>query len=381
MQAFKRVADSSRITRLWHRDLPWPAWLLWCLLIPLAILYGIAITIRAAWWRIAWTRRRARHLKVLSVGNLIVGGSGKTPFSLYLANLLVEHGIESAIVSRGYGGRSAPRVRLVADRGELKVTPDEAGDEAVMMAKSFAGPIAVARRRYDAIRMLEERPELKAVVLDDAFQHLRLERDLNLLLINAEYGFGNGWLLPAGPMRERVRAIRRADAIVMLETETGRVHLPAALCAQVSSRPVMRAVLRPCAIVRPQAGNWEELPLTAVAGRKVVAISGVARAQPFYAMLHALEVILVDTLEYPDHHRYTWADWQVISRSAQIAELVVTTEKDLVKLERFPFARNSLCAVRLGIDMGQWQDELLELVLSCWSGGCGARKSHAVRSN
>ncbi len=362
MQALGQGAGRARITRLWHRELPWRDSLLWSLLVPAATLYGAATAARAAWWRMTWTRRRASRLKVLSVGNLTVGGSGKTPFALYLANLLLEHGIESAIVSRGYRGRPRQRAQLVADRGELKVGPDEAGDEPVMMAKSFAGPIMAARRRYDAIRMLEERAELKAVVLDDAFQHLRLERDLNLLLINAEYGFGNGWLLPAGPMRERLRALRRADAVVVMETAPGGAGLPTAVSARIGGRPVMRAALRPRAIVRSQAGNWQEHPLATVASRRVVAISGVACPQPFYAMLHALEAILVDTLEYPDHHRYTWADWQAIARSARNAELVVTTEKDLTKLERFPFARNSLCALRLGVEMGQWQSALLDLL-------------------
>jgi tetraacyldisaccharide 4'-kinase len=368
MLALGRVAGRPRITRLWRPKLPWHQSLLWSSLVPAATLYWGVVGVRAAWWRVAWMRQRAQRLKVISIGNLTVGGNGKTPFSLYLANLLAELGVQSAIVSRGYGGRSSQRAQLVAEHGELKVSPDEAGDEAVMMAKSFAGPIAVAPRRYDAIRMLEQRPELQVVVLDDAFQHVRLERDLNLLLIIGDYGFGNGWLLPAGPMRERVRAIRRADAVVVLDSAGQGAELPQAVLAKISERPVLRGLLQPRAIVRPRSGEWEELPLGTVAGRSVLAISGIARVQSFYAMLHRLEAILVDTLEYPDHHRYTWADWQTISRSARNAEFVVTTEKDLVKLERFPFARDSLCALRLGVDMGHSRPELIKLLLDRCAG-------------
>jgi tetraacyldisaccharide 4'-kinase len=378
MRALGPVAGRRQITRLWRPELPWSDSLLWSLLVPAATMYWAATAARAAWWRVVPARRRASRLKVLSVGNLTVGGSGKTPFALYLANLLVEHGIESAIVCRGYRGRYAQRAQLVAEGGELRTGPDEAGDEAVMMAKSFAGPIMVARRRYDAIRVLEKRAGLKAVVLDDAFQHLRLERDLNLVLFNAEYGLGNGWILPAGPMRERLRALRRADAVVVTQTAAGPIELPASLRANLGGRPVLRAVLRPRAVVRPQSGRWQELPLEVVAGRRVVAISGVARPQPFYAMLHALEATVVDSLEYPDHHCYTWADWQAICRSAQAAEFIVTTEKDLVKLERFPFPRDSLCALRMGVDMGSSQPVLLDLVLGCLLKNSDAKGSEAA---
>src|SRR6266852_3853917 len=275
---------------LWQRDLPTHLWPLWAALTPASALYSVALAIRERWWRMM-----ARHAGVttISVGNLTVGGNGKTPFTLFLAARLRAQGLSVGIVSRGWGRRGSG-AQLVSD-GTL-LGPDEAGDEPVMMAKSFAGPIAVARRRIDAITLLAERFPLDVVILDDGFQHVRLKRDLDLVLVNAARGFGNGWLLPAGPMRET--------------------------------------------------------PL-ALAGRRVVAVSGLADASGFHAMLRELGANLVRAIEYPDHHDYGPGDWENIVAAASDAEMAVTTEKDLVKLERFSSPGLSLYALRLEVSMDE----------------------------
>src|SRR6185437_10096602 len=208
--------NRSRLERLWQNDLALHERLLWTTLVPAAGAYRIALGARALWWR--RMKRRARPL-VVSVGNLTLGGNAKTPFTLFLASRLRMRGLRVAIVSRGWGRTpSAERAILVSSGEQLLARLDEAGDEAVMMAKSFAGPIAVARRRIDGIELVEKRVgPLDAVVLDDAFQHVRLARDIDLLLMNAERGMGNGWLLPAGPMREPLSAARRADAVITID--------------------------------------------------------------------------------------------------------------------------------------------------------------------
>src|SRR6185437_3952951 len=155
---------------------------------------------------------------VISVGNLTIGGNGKTPFTLFLASRLRASGASVGIVSRGYGGLGGRRAALVSNGRRLLMSAREAGDEAVMMAKSFDGPVAIARRRIEGIGLLGRDAPIDVVILDDAFQHLRLKRDLNLLLVRESRGFGNEWILPAGPLRESLRAIARADAIVMLSS-------------------------------------------------------------------------------------------------------------------------------------------------------------------
>lgn len=340
--------NRSRLERLWRSDLALHERMLWVALAPAAGVYRIALAARAAYWR--RMRRRARPL-VVSVGNLTVGGNAKTPFTLFLASALRMRGLTVGIVSRGWGraATSAPAT-LVSDGERLLAGPDEAGDEAVMMAKSFGGPIAVARRRIHGIELLEQRPgALDAVVLDDAFQHVRLARDVDLLLISTERGVGNGWLLPAGPMREPISAARRADAVILIGAAGGgdSVPLPRALSAHPC---MMRATLSPRALVQAGPAGWSEAP-AALTGRRVVAVSGLANPAGFYRMLRGLEADLVGVLEYPDHHVYTPGDWQNIVAATRDGAVVVTSEKDLVKLERFPFERDSLYALRLEVAM------------------------------
>src|ERR1017187_2052173 len=211
--------NRPRIERLWQRDLPAPLLPIWAGLAAAAGFYRVGVAARHLYWRMM--KRRAPVLTV-SVGNLTVGGNGKTPFTLFLAKRLQSHGLRVGIVSRGYRRlRSKARAELVADGGALKISADDAGDEPAMMAKSFTGPIAVARRRLDGIELLSKLGPLDTVILDDGFQHVRLNRDGDLVLVSNEHGFGNGWMIPAGPMREPIRAVTRADAIVVMNFGTG----------------------------------------------------------------------------------------------------------------------------------------------------------------
>ena len=299
-----------------------------------------------------WRMRKQRAgVATISVGNLTVGGNGKTPFTLFLANRLQSRGLSVGIVSRGYNrARSKEPAVLVAEGGVLKISPDEAGDEPAMMAKRFSGPIAVARRRIDAIEMLASRGPLDAVILDDAFQHMRLARDVDLVLVGNERGFGNGWMLPAGPLREPVSAVRRADAVVLMSFGVGPSATTPAQMKKLGTRNILHAAVRPSALVVAEQNVWRETPLSLV-GRRVIAVSGLADPRGFYAMLRELDADLTGVLEYPDHHAYTPADWQAIVSAMRNADVVVTTEKDLVKLERFPFVRDSLYALRLEVTM------------------------------
>ncbi len=347
--ARSRPLSRSLLERLWQRSLPMRWWPLWAMLTPAAALYAGALTVRARWWR---TKSSSAGATTISVGNLTVGGNGKTPFTLFLASRMRARGLAVAIVSRGWR-RTIDRGNpvLVADGTRCLMSPREAGDEPVMMAKSFAGPIAVARRRIDAIRLLCAHGHFDAFILDDGFQHLRLRRDLDLLLINAARGFGNGWVLPAGPLRERRAAIARADAIVLIDSGSPCAGaLSAADLALPGHVPIFRAAIRARALVHADAAGWHESPL-ALSGRRVVAVSGLADPAGFHAMLRELGATIAATLEFPDHHDYTAYDFENLLAVARGADLIVTTEKDLVKLELFPAPGVSLYALRLEVSM------------------------------
>jgi tetraacyldisaccharide 4'-kinase len=340
--------NRPRIERLWQPDLPVRLLPAWVGLAAAAGVYRVGVGARHLYWRMM--KRRAPVLTI-SVGNLTVGGTGKTPFTLFLARRLQSHGLRVGIVSRGHlRARSGARAELVADGGQLKISPEDAGDEPAMMSKTFTGPIAVAKRRLDGIELLSRLGPLDAVILDDGFQHVRLSRDVDLVLVSNERGFGNGWMLPAGPMRDSIRAVGRADAIVVMSSGTGASAIRPSQMKKLTARKILHASVRPRALLLIENGVWRETPL-GLGGRRVLAVSGLADPSGFYAMLRELDAELVGVFEYPDHHAYTNADWQAIVNAMRETDLVVTTEKDLVKLERFPFPRDSLYALKLEVTM------------------------------
>jgi tetraacyldisaccharide 4'-kinase len=368
MQGRDPTPRRAGIERLWQprlRPLDYPLWLA---LTPASAALRAGVALRHVFWRFF---RTTPGIATISVGNLTVGGNSKTPFTLFLANRLRDRGLKVAILSRGYGAKPrAEGAALVALAGELKVTIDEAGDEPAMMARLFDGPIATARRRIDGIKLLEKMGPLDAVILDDGFQHARLARAADLLLVSAENGFGNGWMLPAGPMREPIRAARRAHAVIVIDSGLGEASAltPSQMKRLGSATTVLHASVRPSAVIVPEKGRWRETPAP-LANRPVLAVSGLANPASFYAMLRELEVDLTGVLEYPDHHDYSAADWQAIVAAARNADLVVTTEKDLVKLERFPFARDSLCALRLEVRMNDDDARALDALVLDRIGG------------
>jgi tetraacyldisaccharide 4'-kinase len=340
--------NRPRIERLWQPDLPARLLPAWVGLAAAAGFYRIGLGARNLYWQMM--KRRAPVLTI-SVGNLTVGGTGKTPFTLFLAKRLQSHGLRVGIVSRGYQRtKSKARALLVADGGQLKISLEDAGDEPAMMAKSFTGPIAVARRRIDGIELLSECGPLDAVILDDGFQHRRLNRDVDLVLVSNERGFGNGWTLPAGPMREPVRAVGRADAIIVVSSGTDASAIRPSQMKKLNACKVLHASLRPRAFVIAEHGVWREAGV-GLGGRRVLAVSGLADSTAFYSMLRELDADLMGVFDYPDHHAYTTADWQAMVNAMRDTNLIVTTEKDLVKLERFPFPRDSLYALRLEVTM------------------------------
>jgi tetraacyldisaccharide 4'-kinase len=344
---------------LWDTRLPLSKWPLWLPLVPAAGVFAMITRVRNRWWQ---ARAETSAVPVISVGNLTVGGNGKTPFTLFVASRLRKHGFAVAIASRGWGGRARQdRALLVSDGNRILSQPREAGDEPIMMARNFDGPIAVARHRIDAISILADRFELDAVILDDGFQHLRLRRDLDLLLMNEADSYGNGWLLPAGPLREPPSACRRADAIVLIGTGEERAASMAGRSTETRGPRLFRAWTYPSGLVEARAGNWHELPL-ALNGVRVAAVSGVARPHLFHRMLRALGARVERTLDYPDHYDYGPSDWENVLEAAHGCEMVLTTEKDLVKLERFSGSTVPVYALRLQVAMNAADEsELMEM--------------------
>ncbi len=204
------------------------------------------------------------------------------------------------------------------------------------------------------------------MLFDDAFQHLRLRRDLDLVLV-ASRGFGNGWVLPAGPMREPLSALRRANAIILVDGHKDSCSsLSRSQLAVLSGGlPTLRMKLRPSALVKSSNGQWIESPL-ALNSRRVVAVCGLADSSGFRMMLNELGAEIASLMEFPDHHAYEPNDWREILAAAVSADCVITTEKDLVKLERFSPIIESMYALRLAVVLDQHDEtRLIQMASEC----------------
>ena len=274
---------------------------------------------------------------VLSVGNLTVGGTGKTPVVEHLARWLAAEGFRPAVLSRGYGRRSRGAV-LVSSGGGPLVSPAEGGDEPVLLARNLPGVVvAVAARREDAARAaLPFSPGV--FILDDGFQHLSIRRELDVLLLDAADPFGGGRYPPLGRLREPLSAMARADAFVFTRPRPGFPdHATlAAVALENPDAPRFEARIRP-----KRMAEFPDSPC--------VAVAGVARPGSFTESLAELGIFPAETLMYPDHHRYTSRDADRIAAAASRtgSRFVVTTGKDAVKLERLL----SLPLATIGLDV------------------------------
>jgi tetraacyldisaccharide 4'-kinase len=302
------------------------------------------VSLRNRLYDAGWLPATHVPARVVSVGNITVGGTGKTPATLWAAERLVARGRRVGIVARGYRKRRRGVV-VVGEGGRPLVGPDEGGDEAVMLARRFAGPVVTGERRAEAAALACERFRLDTVVLDDGFQHRALARDLDLVLLADE---PSPWPLPAGRLREPTAALARARALLVVDGPPPPARPPGV--------PVFHGRLRATALVAADDdGTWREEPLATLVGRRVVAVAGVARPERFLRTLAEAGAVVGRFLRFPDHHAYDADDAARIAAAAGDG-LLVTTEKDLVKLPGF---RGRALRVALEVDEAERLGDLL----------------------
>ncbi len=316
---------------------------------PLSRLYGKALDLRAGWYASGRIASHALPRPSVSVGNLTFGGTGKTPIVELLARRLRFEGWRPAILSRGYGRASRGVVVVSAGEGPL-VSPEQGGDEPVALAKATSGVIVVVgERRVEAARRAADLGA-DVLLLDDAFQHLAVARDVNLLLFDARDPFGGGSTPPGGRLRERLSAMRRADAIVFTRTERGAPPRDAlAAIARIHpAAPVFHARFRGTGL-RDESGSPVEA--ASLSGRRCVAVCGVADASQFAATLSEMSLSPEETLEFRDHQHYRERHLALVRRAADRAgaSWLVTTEKDAVKLAGR--TQLPLLTLRLGVEV------------------------------
>ena len=293
---------------------------------PLSAVYGQVTRFRRHWYEQRPHRQRQLGIPVVSVGNLVVGGSGKTPVVAMLAELLREHGYAPAVISRGYKRRDVTQdVAIVSDGVSVLAAVDVSGDEPQLLARRLTGvPVVVGADRYEAGLVARDRLGARVLILDDGFQHLRLARTVDLLLLaDADL---REQVLPGGRLREPLEAAARADALLVTERAQAealarRVGVERAFIVRVDSQS-FRLVTPFGAVVTPSP-------------RRVVVVAGIARPERLVSAVRELGYSVEDRITFPDHHWFTAADVERVQARARKAgaDAILTTEKDAVRLE------------------------------------------------
>lgn len=293
------------IDRIWSGQSPW-----WRLLLPLSWLYGlISGTIRLS-YRLGLRQSWRAPLPVIVIGNLTVGGNGKTPAVIWLVEQLQQRGFKPGVVSRGYGGK-APHYPFIVT---CDTCAQQSGDEPLLVFQRTGVPVAVAPNRAAAIRALIAQQPLDLIITDDGLQHYALQRDLEIVVIDGARRFGNGWWLPAGPMRERASRLRQVSAII---TNGGQPQ-PGEIAMRLQFAQAVNLA------------TGEQRPPAALTN--IVALAGIGHPARFFTMLQEQGMPLLNTISLADHQMLTAHQLQALLQPGQT---LLMTEKDAVKYRAF----------------------------------------------
>jgi len=330
-------------------------------LLPLSWAWALAMTWRRRAYQGGRLKKRRVQAKVIVAGNLTVGGAGKTPVAEWIAARLFQEGMRSAIISRGYKGTLAGPM-VVSDGSGPLMGPEAAGDEPVLMAKRLKGvPVLAGKNRCETCRLAIREFKATHLVLDDGFQHLALERDMDVLVIDSNRDPAKEYTLPRGPLREPISAASFAHAIVMSNAP------------EQGARPWQWMETHcPGAPVFPM--RYRTKGLTSLAGDRIsrtgvpsLAFCGIGRPGGFFDALELSEAKVVDKVVFEDHHLYTENELKDLARRAEKAgaERLVTTEKDAVKIDPGWAGRMPVDVLRVEPDFGGQESRFFQRIMEC----------------
>ncbi|RUO22575.1 tetraacyldisaccharide 4'-kinase [Aliidiomarina iranensis] len=310
------------LVRYWYQTrLALPLWLL----IPFSVLFRVLAALRRLMYWLKLKRTWQPPVPMIIVGNVTVGGTGKTPTVLGLVAMLQRAGYRPGIISRGYGG-VGPFPMLVTGQSN----PVACGDEPVMLASLSGVPVAVAPKRPEAAQLLLNEHQCDVLIADDGLQHYALGRDIELAVVDGERGLGNGWRLPAGPLRESARRLRKVDWVIVNgakadEAVTYGKRLK--LSAEKSRQHIIPMQLEPNGWFRVSDNKEIEAPT----GENVLAIAGIGNPERFFNLIMLHQINIQETRVFPDHYQYQPQDFYNIDNET----LVLMTEKDAIKCASF----------------------------------------------
>ena len=301
---------------------------------------------------------------VISVGNITVGGTGKTPCVIGLARMLQQSGFKCAVISRGYGGKNPQPVNIVSDGNSVLLGAESAGDEPLLIARSLPGiPVITGAKRTLTGQAAINRFGCNVLICDDAFQHRHIFRDIDIVLLDAEKPLGNGHLLPRGPLREPKDGLKRADCIILTRAGgTKTLHPEIDAIVSRAGIPVFRAAHQFKELIRPGIHSPEQNVLR---GKKVCAFCGIAQPASFKKLLIEAGSELMSFMEFADHYTYDRNDLETLKNHFLKfhADYWITTEKDAMRLEAHPEFLKNLCILRVEMEIKPSEPSFEEFIL------------------
>ncbi len=333
------------IQKFVKRHLLRKSWLSW-LLSPLSLIYAQVLLLRRWGWR--WLPRYRPPILTISIGNITAGGAGKTPFTIFLAQMLAEKGWQPAVSTRGYKSGMDNEVTILAAGEENITSAENLGDEAWLYRKRLPQiPLVIGKSRQRAIQELCHRyPEVDCIILDDSFQHLKVRHDYDIVLINQNIGLGNGFVLPAGYLREPVSALKDADEIILTSSIAAPGDsLKVKLRAYSRSGEFLQGKLTPENLYD---FHFRSLGLEYLKNLRIVLVSGIAHPKSFEHTVRELGGDIVKHWSFADH--YAFADAAEVERMLYSleqygAEYLLVTEKDFAKLHKYGCLEGKILAL------------------------------------
>lgn len=319
----------------WLQDVWYKEMYISSMFMPLSMLYDDAIRFRTFLYRIGIKKKTKLAVPVVIVGNITVGGTGKTPLILWMARFLKEQGYKPGIISRGYGGNAELWPQWVDEQSD----PELVGDEAVLLAKRAGCPIAVGPKRAEAGQMLLDKSSCDIILSDDGLQHYALERDIEIVVIDGQRRFGNGYALPCGPLREQITRLQTVDLVIVNGVPEEENEFSMTMEGDIAVNLVSK----------------EEKLLTDFKWIPSHALAGIGNPKRFFDLLEQKK-ISIETHAFPDHYQFTEADI-----SFNDDKPILMTEKDAVKCFGFASEKHWFVPVKAKPQQ-QFIDKLLTLI-------------------
>ena len=336
-------------------------------LLMLSISYGCAIKTRETFYNRGILMSKKLPCIVISIGNITVGGTGKTPMTIYVAKLLKRMGYKVLVISRGYKGLAEKTGGIVSNGKTILMQAEKSGDEPFMIADRLKNiPVVVGENRFNAGMMAFNSFHPDVIVLDDAYQHLKLKRDINLVLLDKKYPFGNNYLLPRGTLREPISSLIRSDAIILTRSDSTSGMEEKSLSKfkkYTCGKPVFKAMHTPkiYKIIKGKniiSDKISTYSFDLLRGQKVFAFSGIAQNNDFRHVVKGLNCKLKGFAGFPDHHLYSDNDLHKILQllNKLKVDFVLTTEKDYVKIANRVTWPVGLVVIGINISFGNYYD-------------------------